>query len=724
MGKNAGKTIGKVAFTVAGFFIGGANFAALGAASRIGGSILGASLGGTLWSVAYNATHKNKIKDGGMAQKFDKAMNTLSTTDAIQVVYGTRLVEGNQTYHKPNPELNMLNKHVVLCEGGIEGLISVMAAGLPIPIIESEEKLSTLTDKTFFTIRNTMYEDATVAVTRQWSKVNDKWITKMILQASGTTRETILSTEQPSSTPPYSGRRYSAFDFRSLFDWINNAGSGWLAENWNDLNVVLYNMTDISAFDAVNCYNTPINIEVERLYGKDAKTRNGGTIFLIGNTKHANARVKLRDHVLKLYHGDEEFKSIKMGDADDYDKDDYAQYELDIGSLVSYINRIGEGWMAFPFASTNRLPHDIYDVEEECYKKYTAMKTDNAKGETSYIYHDGDLPENCNEVGSYKGCAWLDMYFTVSDELNGNPNIDTVLQGRKVYDTRVKEWIFSTNPAMCLRDFLLNDVFGVGWSGGLDEESFVEAADYCDEEIEYVDADGDLQKRKRYELNLILSEQEDAEDAVSKFLSACCGYLVRYRGVIGMRIEKATPVSYHFTENQIIKDSFSISQIGLDETPNRYVLSIISPEQNWRATRCIVEDTAMQEATGFIQEESFDLDGVTSYQQALRIGRLYRDLNTVCNKLVSFSTASQAMHLQPGDVIQVSYYKAIEKMPFRIISIKEEGNGTFTIEGREYNAHIYSDEIGAAIHAEKYTLRSLNDFNARIRLINEQEVNS
>ena len=572
MGKNSGKTVGKVAFTVAGFFVGGMNPAMFGATKFLPAAIMGASLGGTLWTLA--TARRNSTKSGSLAQKFDKAMNTVTSTGAIQVVYGTRLVEGNQTYHKPSPELNMLDKHVVLCEGGIGGLLSVMAAGLPIPIVDGDS------------------------------------------------------------------------------------------------------------------------------------SDNGGVIFMIGNIKHSDAKVTVSKHKMYLKHGSETFKTIKLGDTDDYDDTNFAQYELDIASMVSYINRIGEGWIAFPFASTNKLPHDIYD------------NTDYAKGKTYYTYHDGDLPENYGEVGSYKGCAWLDMHFTVSDELNGNPNIDTVVQGRKVYDTRTKETVFSTNPAMCLRDFLLNEVFGVGWKGGLDEDSFKEAADYCDELIEYVDSDGELQKRKRYELNLILNEQEDAEDAVAKFLSACCGFLIRYKGTIGMKIEKPTAVSYHFTEDQIVKDSFNISQIGLDETPNRYILNIISPEQNWRATRCIVEDTAMQEATGIIQEESVDLDGVTSYQQALRIGRLYRDLNTVCNKVISFSTASQAMHLQPGDVVLVSYYRAIEEMPFRIISMKEEANGTFTIEGREYCESIYSDAIGAVIHAGKYTSVSLGDFNAKIKLRN------
>ena len=717
MGKNTGKTAGKIVFTVAGFFIGGMNPSMFGMTKFLPAAIMGASLGGTLWSLAYTATHKNKLKgDSDSAQRFDKAMNTMSSTAAIQVVYGMRLVEGNQTYHNPNPELNMLDKHVVLCEGGIEGLTSVMAAGLPIPIVDPNNYSSTTTAKTFFTVKNTMYENAQISFTKEWSDADDQWNYTGSCRHGDNTWSAFLGGTRPQSIPPYSGIHIDSFfstygdnEFRALFDTINNLGEGWVAENFNNLGND-YKLTDIK-LGTWDCYQTAVNVEVRNLTQGTADIDTdgqAGTVFMVGNTKHTDAKVIVSDHMMLLYHGDDVFKSIKLGEAEDYDNSDYAQYELDISSLVSYINRIGEGWVAFPFASTNKLPHDIHDVNENCYNHYVEMKTDCVKGGTWYQYYDpvvdGKIPDNYAEVGSYSHCVWLDLHFTVSDELNGNPNIDVVVKGRKVLDTRVGEVIYSTNPAMCLRDFLLNDVFGVGWTGGIDEASFIEAADYCDEEIEYIDADGVTQTRKRYELNLILDQQQDAEEAVGKFLSACCGYLVRYRGIIGMRIEKPTPVSYHFTEAQIVKDSFAISQVGLDETPNRYVLNIISPENNWRSTRCIVEDIAMQEQLGVIQEESFDLDGVTSQQQALRIGRFYRDLNIVCNKLVSFSTAYQAQHLQPGDVIQVSYYGAIDKMPFRIISIKEEANGTFHIEGREYCEDIYTDELGAGIHKDRYTL--------------------
>ena len=80
--------------------------------------------------------------------------------------------------------------------------------------------------------------------------------------------------------------------------------------------------------------------------------------------------------------------------------------------------------------------------------------------------------------------AWLDMTFTISNELNGKPSVSCLVKGRKVYDIRTGIAAYSTNPALCLRDFLLSKRYGLGkWftADMLDTDSWIEAADYCDE---------------------------------------------------------------------------------------------------------------------------------------------------------------------------------------------------------------------------------------------------
>ena len=65
---------------------------------------------------------------------------------------------------------------------------------------------------------------------------------------------------------------------------------------------------------------------------------------------------------------------------------------------------------------------------------------------------------------------------------NGIPNISALVSGKKVYDPRDTTTHFSTNPALCLRDYLLDTDYGLGVSSSeINDTSFIAAANECDE---------------------------------------------------------------------------------------------------------------------------------------------------------------------------------------------------------------------------------------------------
>lgn len=80
-------------------------------------------------------------------------------------------------------------------------------------------------------------------------------------------------------------------------------------------------------------------------------------------------------------------------------------------------------------------------------------------------------------------------YPTVNDPdaggpvFHGPPSVAAVVRGVRVYDTRTATWIpGGDNPAMCIRDFLLAPIYGLGYPESLiHEASFKTAADYCDQ---------------------------------------------------------------------------------------------------------------------------------------------------------------------------------------------------------------------------------------------------
>ena len=65
---------------------------------------------------------------------------------------------------------------------------------------------------------------------------------------------------------------------------------------------------------------------------------------------------------------------------------------------------------------------------------------------------------------------------------NGIPNISAMVHGKEVYDVRDETTHFSTNPALCIRDYLLDTDYGLGVSTSeINNASFITAANECDE---------------------------------------------------------------------------------------------------------------------------------------------------------------------------------------------------------------------------------------------------
>jgi len=570
-GKSRGKIFTSILFGVAGFFWGGALF---GVAKPWIGAVMGAALGGTVWSATHNSGLDMGDKGSPDVQRFDRAQEQMTSNAQIPVVYGLRKISGNQTYHWTNAEANELHKHVVLCEGGIEGVVSVTANDLLIPTGNQSEGA-------VFTLQNLLDPEAEAAII-------DKHL--------------------------------------------------YLKANGNIHDVYLCNKSDAE---------------------KDGS---------------------------------------------------YFEWQVSISALVSYINRMHDGWQAFPTAVTSKLPGDLRLERQGCYKTPVKVMLDtvnkgNQKGGTSYTFHDGDTPENYEEVGGYPGLAWLDMYFSVSQELNGNPNVAAIVKGRKVYDPRNGHVAYSTNPALCLLDFMINTRFGLGkWfkPEDFDKDSWIAAANYCDQIIDFYDADNVHVQAKRYELNMVIDQKASGINWIQEILSNFGGYLTISKGKIKLKIEKETPVSYKFDDTNC--SDISIAPLKLSETPNRYTVKIIDPLNNWTSVGCLCEDFADQKQRGKIVNKEVQLNGVTSQNQALRLARFYRDYNLACPLNVSFKTGMQAMHLEPGDVVTVSYHNVFEELPIRISQIKESEDGHIEISGRQYNSDIYGDILDGGIAWHGYVV--------------------
>lgn len=372
-------------------------------------------------------------------------------------------------------------------------------------------------------------------------------------------------------------------------------------------------------------------------------------------------------------------------------------------------------------------------------------------------------PSNYDTVGGYKSCAWIRATLKSSDQLQGaNPTITCIVKGKLITDTRSNSYAYSENPAMIVRDYLLSKRYGLGrWinSNMLDEDTYKECADYCDEVIAYyvpntlstydavqnkisalqleldenpgylsgtrdsiTDSINSLKKSlltistqpvsqelvtaPRYTTNIILADVQSHIDDLSQLLATFGGFLVFNGNKIGLRMEKDTEVSYNFTDDNICRTKEGKVDIkwettSLADAPNQYSMKFYDPANEYVGVKIQSNDFGSQRERGKVVTKEVTLAGVTSQSQALRLGRMYLAKTKMCYGVCTFSTGTYAMHLQPGDVITITHGILLNQ-PMRITQIAED-NGKWTIKCQQWNASIYSDYLDQSITYKNYT---------------------
>lgn len=117
----------------------------------------------------------------------------------------------------------------------------------------------------------------------------------------------------------------------------------------------------------------------------------------------------------------------------------------------------------------------------------------------------------------------------------GIPNIFFVVRGKRVYDPRLDTtvggsgshrandpttWAWSSNPALCARDFIVYSAGLIAPASKVPNSFVVTAANVCDEDVQ-ITAEGATQKR--YECHGVISMAEDRTDALGKIESSMAG---------------------------------------------------------------------------------------------------------------------------------------------------------------------------------------------------------
>jgi hypothetical protein len=280
------------------------------------------------------------------------------------------------------------------------------------------------------------------------------------------------------------------------------------------------------------------------------------------------------------------------------------------------------------------------------------------------------------------------------DAFSSIPNITALVTGKKVYDPRTATTVHSTNPALCIRDYLTNARYGKGLDSSLiDDTAIIAAANFYDTTVTYWTS-GTV--GKLFEFNMVLDTEQDILENIKDMLMCCRGFLPYTNGLYQLLPDKSSSSVFAFTTDEII-GGLSIKGESKDEKYNRVNCTFIDPENNWQENTAIWPDSGSAEETAYLAEDGgvelvgdFDLPCITNYYAARDIARIFlaRSRNAL---RASFVATSEALNLSVGDVVTVTHpTPGWAAKPFQVEEITINYDGTVGVSLLEYDSSIYT----------------------------------
>jgi hypothetical protein len=233
----------------------------------------------------------------------------------------------------------------------------------------------------------------------------------------------------------------------------------------------------------------------------------------------------------------------------------------------------------------------------------------------------------------------------------GVPNITAVIKGKRVFDPRTSVTAYSTNPALCLRDYMLDQSYGLGESNvNIDSTALEAAADLCDEQVS-IDAGG---TQDRYQCNGVIDTANQIKANIEQLLASMGGKLTYSGGKYFVDGAEYKTPTYTFTEADCIGDIQTQTKQSRRGIYNGVKGIFVSEEKNYK-----VLDYPAQISSSYATEDGdplyldMPLPFVTNNLQAQRLAKIAL-LKSRQQVVITMAVNLKGLQVKVGDTIQVT----------------------------------------------------------------------
>jgi len=328
----------------------------------------------------------------------------------------------------------------------------------------------------------------------------------------------------------------------------------------------------------------------------------------------------------------------------------------------------------------------------------------------SFLGKDGqttsDILSTSSNWGSnhrLRGVAYLAFRFKWNQDIFGSlPDIKVVVKGKKVYDPRTTTTAFSSNPALCLLDYLRNNRYGKGLPDSAFEsnfQSFQDAADDCETQVTPYSGGSDI---NLFETHAVIDTSQKLIDNVKKLINPMRGIFTYNNGTYILKIEDTGTATYTITADNVI-GGIKVNGETKNNKYNRVIGTFVNPDKEWQEDTVSfppADDSGLPSADQFATMKAadndtellgnFDFPCVTSPYQAEELCEiiLRRSRNALA---IEVTVTSEFLDVTVGDIVNITYQTAsFSAKPFRVIGVNINADLTVTLQLTEHQDNFYS----------------------------------
>ena len=326
----------------------------------------------------------------------------------------------------------------------------------------------------------------------------------------------------------------------------------------------------------------------------------------------------------------------------------------------------------------------------------TASDNDNAFANDRLIrftFHNGaqtavdglannSLPSSYPSTCKFQGMAYVYMEIVYDPErLASTPNVWFDVKGKKVYDPRDSTTAWSDNPALIVRDILVDDLYGLkALATEINDSSsvggFQSAAAICDATVSLP-----VGTEKRYTLNGMSNAAASLDGLLEGFLSSCSGNLTYTNGTFNMFAGGAQTPALTLTDDNVLGEIAISTNAGSGDLYNGVKSIYIDSTNNYLAT-----EVSPYESSTYLAEDTPTGASSANYRKFFEAQLPFTVTNTMAQRLqriqlrkqretttVSLLTTLEFMKCQPSDWVQMTNSRLnYTNKNFEIVSMQME----------------------------------------------------